>query len=197
VSTGPDTLRIFDNESNGRPVRTSSRIITVRLDPLTRTATLLRSVQFPGGLSVPSQGNSERLSNGDLLVGWGRVGSLSELAPDGQLLFDAQLPAGYDSYRAYRFPWSGHPTTRPAVAAQRNDAGSITVDAAWNGATDVARWRILAGAEPQSLGPVADVAWNGLDTATRVATHAKYVEVSAEDALGHTISSSTPVRVSR
>jgi len=73
VSTGLDTLRIFDNESNGRPVSPSSRIITVRLDHRTRTATLVRSIEFPGGLSVPSQGNSERLSNGDLFVGWGRV----------------------------------------------------------------------------------------------------------------------------
>ena len=196
ISTGPDTLRIFDNESNGQPVRPSSRIITVRLDRSTMTATLVRSVEFPGGLSVPSQGNSERLSNGDLFVGWGRVGSLSELAPDGRLLFDAQLPPGYDSYRAYRFPWSGHPTTRPAVTARRAHAGRVTVDAAWNGATDVARWLILAGAEPQSLTPVADVAWDGLDTPMSVATHAKYVSVSAEDALGHTIGSSTPVRVS-
>ena len=73
VSTGLDTLRIFDNESNGRPVSPSSRIITVRLDRRRRTATLVRSIEFPGGLSVPSQGNSERLSNGDLFVGWGRV----------------------------------------------------------------------------------------------------------------------------
>ena len=160
------------------------------------TATLVRSVEFPGGLSVPSQGNSERLSNGDLFVGWGRVGSLSELAPDGRLIFDAQLPPGYDSYRAYRFPWSGHPTTRPAATAPRAHAGRVTVDAAWNGATDVARWLILAGAEPQSLRPVADFAWDGLDTPMSVATRAKYVSVSAEDALGHTIGSSTPVRVS-
>jgi hypothetical protein len=196
VSTGPDTLRIFDNESNGWPVRPSSRIITVRLDRQTMTATLVRSVEFPGGLSVPSQGNSERLSNGDLFVGWGRVGNLSELAPDGRLLFDAQLPPGYDSYRAYRFPWSGHPTTRATVAARRDRAGRITVDATWDGATDVARWRILAGADPQSLRPVAAVAWNGLDTAASVATRANYVSVLAEDPLGHTIGSSTPVRVS-
>jgi hypothetical protein len=196
VSTGPDTLRIFDNESNGRPVRSSSRIITVRLDRRTMRATLVRSVRFPGGLSVPSQGNAERLSNGDLLVGWGRLGRLSELAPDGRPLFDAELPPGYDSYRAYSFPWTGHPTTQPAVAARRDQNGRTSVEATWNGATDVARWRILAGAEPGSLRPVDTVGWNGLNTVARVATPAKYVTVSAEDALGHVIGASAPVRVS-
>lgn len=195
VSTGPDTLRIFDNESNGRPVSPSSRIITVRLDRRTMTATLVHSLEFPGGLSVPSQGNSERLSNGDLFVGWGRVGSFSELAPDGRLLLDAKLPPAYDTYRAYRFPWTGHPTTRPAVAARRDSPGRTTIDAVWNGATDVARWRILAGPQPRLLRPVAAVAWRGLGTITTVATRAEYVAVSAEDALGHTIGSSTPVRV--
>ena len=61
VSAGRDTLRIFDNESNGTPVRPHSRIITVRLDPQRKTATLVRSVEHPDGLSVPSQGNSQRL----------------------------------------------------------------------------------------------------------------------------------------
>jgi hypothetical protein len=195
VSTGPDTLRIFDNESNGRPVSPSSRITTVRLDRRTMTATLVHTLEFPGGLSVPSQGNSERLSNGDLFVGWGRVGSFSELAPDGRLLLDAKLPPAYDTYRAYRFPWTGHPTTRPAVAARRDSPGRTTIDAVWNGATDVARWRILAGPQPRLLRPVAAVAWRGLGTTTTAATRAKYVAASAEDALGHTIGSSTPVRV--
>jgi hypothetical protein len=195
VATGPDTLRIFDNESNGLPVRPSSRVITVRLDRRTRTATLVRSLEYPGGLSVPSQGDSERLPNGDLFVGWGRLGSFSEFAPDGRVLFDAKLPPGYDTYRAYRLPWTANPTTRPAVAAQRHGADYTTVDVAWNGATGVGRWRILAGPAPRSLSPLATVGWNGLDTTASVPTRAKYVAVSAEDALGHTLASSTAVRV--
>ena len=196
VATGPDTLRIFDNESNGRPRRGSSRVITVRLDYRTMTATLVRSVQFPGGLSVPSQGNSERLSNGDLFVGWGRLGSLSEFAPEGRLLYDATLPPGYDTYRAYCSRWRGHPTTRPTVTARRDWLGRTTVHAIWNGATDVARWGVLAGRSPQSLRPVASVRWNGLDTTAILATGASYVSVSAKDALGRTVASSAPVRVS-
>jgi Arylsulfotransferase (ASST) len=195
VSAGRDTLRIFDNESNGIPLRPESRVITVRLHPQRKTATLVQQVEHPAGLSVPSQGNSERLPGGDLFVGWGRLGRFSEFSPDGRLLFDATLPPGYDSYRAYRFPWTGHPTTGPTASARR-DGPDTEVDANWNGATNVASWRILAGPSPGALKPVGTVAWNGLDTGARVRTNAKWVEVAAEDATGRTVGSSAPVRVS-
>jgi hypothetical protein len=193
VSAGPDALRIFDNESNGTPVEPQSRVITVRLDPQLRTATLVQSIEHPAGLSVPSQGNSQRLPDGYLFVGWGRFGRFSEFRPDGRLAFDATLPPGYDTYRAYRFPWTGHPTTRP-LAAARADGTDTTVDAYWNGATDVARWRILGGPSRGALRPIASVAWNGLDTQVQVRTQAGWVAVAAEDAGGHVVGRSAPVQ---
>jgi hypothetical protein len=194
VSAGRATLRIFDNESNGTPLRPQSRVITVRLDPQRRRATLVQSIEHPADLSAPSQGNSERLPGGDLFVGWGRIGRFSEFSADGKLLFDATLPRGYDSYRAYRFPWTGAPSTSPTVAARR-DGPDTVVDASWNGATDVARWQILAGPDPGALKPVASVAWNGLDTTVPVRTRASWVAIAAEDAGGHTVGSSAPVHV--
>ena len=194
VSAGRDTLRIFDNESNGTPLRPQSRVITLRIDPQERTATLLQSIEHPDGLSVPSQGSSERLPNGNLFVGWGRLGRFSEFGADERLLFDATLPPGYDSYRAYRFSWTGQPTTPPTASAHR-DGPDIAVDASWNGATGVARWRILAGPDPGALEPVGSVAWNGLETSALAATHANWVAVAAEDRSGHTLAASAPVRV--
>jgi hypothetical protein len=194
VPVGTDMLRIFDNESNGNPVKPASRIITLRLDRQRRTATLVKSIEHPDHLSAPSQGNSEQLSDGDLFVGWGRLGRFSEFSPDGRLVLDAVFPPGYDTYRAYRFPWTGHPSPPPAVAARR-DGPDTTVDAFWNGATDVARWTILAGPDPGSLEPVDSVAWNGLDTTTQLARHTRWVEVAAEGASGQTLATSAPVRV--
>jgi hypothetical protein len=194
VPVGADELRIFDNESNGRARQPVSRVITLRLDYARRTATLVNSVEHPLGLSAPSQGNSERMPNGDLFVGWGRLGRYSEFAPDGRLLLDAVFPPGYDTYRAYRFPWNAKPLTRPDVGARR-DGPDTTVDAFWNGATGVSRWRILAGASPTSLDPVGSIQWNGLDTTARVRTDAKWVAVAAEDAAGNTVGTSAPARV--
>jgi hypothetical protein len=194
MPVGSDELRIFDNESNGRPVRPESRVITLRLDRASKTATLVDSIEHPGRLSVPSQGNSELLPAGDLFVGWGRLGRFSEFGPNGKLLLDAVFPPGYDTYRAYRFPWVGHPSSGPVVAARR--AGpDATVHAFWNGATDVARWGILAGPNASSLKEVASVPWNGLDTTARLRTQARWVAVAAEDAARHTFARSAPVRV--
>jgi hypothetical protein len=40
-----------------------------------------------------------------LFVGWGALPYISEFSPSGQLLFNAQLPAGVTSYRACRLTW--------------------------------------------------------------------------------------------
>jgi hypothetical protein len=193
VPVGSDMLRIFDNESNGTPVKPVSRVITLRLDQQRKTATLVQSIEHPARLSAPSQGNSQAQPNGDLFVGWGRLGRFSEFGPGGRLLLDATFPPGYDTYRAYRFPWTGDPSTRPATAAHR-DGRDTAVQAFWNGATDVARWRILAGAGPGSLKRLGSVAWNGLDTTARVRTHASWMAVAAVDAGGHIVGRSAPVR---
>jgi hypothetical protein len=193
MPVGSDELRIFDNESNGTPVKPVSRVITLRLDQQHKTATLVNSIEHPARLSAPSQGNSEQLPGGNLFVGWGRLGRFSEFRPDGRLLLDAVFPPGYDSYRAYRFPWTGHPSSKPVVAARHDGPGS-TVDAFWNGATDVARWRILAGSGPSALHPVASVAWNGLDTKAHLQRRAGWVEVAGENAAGQTVATSAPVR---
>jgi Arylsulfotransferase (ASST) len=194
VSAGSDVLRIFDNESNGIPLRPQSRVMTVRLEPQQGRADLVQAIEHPAGLSTPSQGNSQRLPGGDLFVGWGRLGRLSEFSADGRLLFDATLPRGYDSYRAYRFAWSGDPSSSPTVSARR-DGPAVAVDATWNGATDVVRWRVLAGPDRDALEPAGSFAWSGFDTTADVRTRTSWVALTAEDASGRTVGSSVPVRV--
>jgi len=110
---------------------------------LTRAAALVRSIQHPEGLSAASQGGAQALDNGDTLVGWGSVGRFSEFDSGGHLIFDAAVPAGNDTYRAYRFVWHGDPSTKPTATAQREADGSTMVHAIWNGATDVFRWDVL------------------------------------------------------
>jgi outer membrane protein assembly factor BamB len=192
----PNTIRIFDNGSNGVPVEPQSRIIDLRLDPAAKTATLVDSVQHPDGVSAPSQGNAQRLPDGHLFVGWGQTGRLSEFDAAGKLLWDAQVPPGYDSYRGYRSPWLGQPTTDPTAEARRVDAHHLEVDAIWNGATEVERWAVLAGPHPWSLHRATVASWNGLDTTIALRAQADYVEVVALDADGETIGRSPAVEVS-
>jgi hypothetical protein len=190
---GPETLRVFDNESNGTPVLPHSRVIWIHLDTRTMTATLERSLEHPVGLSAFSQGNAQALDNGDTFVGWGAIGRASEFDAAGRLLFDALLPSGYDSYRAYRADWAGEPDTPPIATAQRNSDGSTTVHAMWNGATQVAQWRVLAGADADSLTEVATAPWSGLDTTITVNTPEAEFAVEALDRHGHVIGTSESV----
>jgi Arylsulfotransferase (ASST) len=193
----PDgTITFFDN--GGTPkVHPQSRAIVVRIDLQTMTATLVSSFVHQTPLLAASQGDFQALAGGDWLIGWGQEPYFSELAPGGQLLFDAHLPAAYQSYTVLEFPWSGNPAQPPQIAVRSGSHGGLVAYASWNGATAVAQWRLLAGASPRALSPLATASRSGFETA--IATPggvgpATFLAVQALDASGvvlgtsHTIS---------
>jgi len=102
---GPNLFTVFDNDSSGSPLLPYSRAATVRLNFSTKVATLISANAQPEELSAPSQGNAQTTRDGDQFVGWGALPYFSEFSPSGQLLFNAELPAGVNSYRAYQLPW--------------------------------------------------------------------------------------------
>jgi hypothetical protein len=111
---GHGIYTFFDNESAGTansgddPITDFglSRAVTVKIDPRTHTATLIKSFDQPEGLTAPSQGNQQVTGDGNSVVGWGSLPYFSEFAPDGTLLYNAQFPTGVNSYRVYQFPWN-------------------------------------------------------------------------------------------
>ena len=189
-----DTLRIFDNEASPT-ILPQSRVIWVRRNRWNHTATLIRSIVHPDGLSAGSQGDAQALDNGDTFVGWGATGRFSEFDARGNLLFDASVPTGFDTYRAFRHVWHAQPDAPPIATAQRASDGSITVHAVWNGATEAARWIVVGGAHARDLWPLGSAEWNGLDTSIRLTTGAHQVAVVAQDAGGRVIGRSAPVTV--
>jgi hypothetical protein len=166
LPAGRDTIRLFDNEASPT-VRPHPRVLWIHLDQRTKTATLVRSIEHPAGLLAGSQGNAEALDDGNTFVGWGATGRVSEFDQDGALLFDATVPAGWDTYRGYR--------------------------ADWDGETDGPARLILAGPDAGSLAPVAVTAWNGLDTVLTLPGAPAELEVVALDAHGRVLASSAPV----
>jgi hypothetical protein len=193
----PNVVRIFDNGNGGGPATgLPSRVIDVQLDLKAKTATLVSSVQHPDGLIANSQGNSQRLPGGHLFVGWGSVGRFSEFDSAGNLVWDGQTPAGYDSYRAYRSPWVGTPDTDPTAIADRVDPNDVEVEAIWNGATEVDRWLVLAGRHRWDLHPVGSGDWDGLATTIGAHTRSPYVQVVALNDWGRVIGRSQTTHVS-
>lgn len=190
----PDgTISFFDN--GGTPkVRSQSRVTVLALDAKTKTATLVSSfVHSAPALLAASQGDFQPLAGGDWFVGWGQEPFFSEFSPTGRLLFDAHLPALYQSYTAFKFPWSGAPAGRPSLAVRAGSHGGSVVYASWNGATLVAQWRLLAGSSPHALSPIAAAPRNGFETVISLATAPRYLAVQALGADGQALGASPPV----
>lgn len=192
IGYGGGLYTIFDNSAKG--VRRASRGITVRVDPAAATATLARTLRHPAHVLAATQGNLQMLGGGNAFVGWGSQGRASEFGPGGELLFDLELPRGFDTYRAYRFPWSGRPKARPRLAVTRGADGGATVYASWNGSTRTASWTVLAGPTPDRLAPVASAPWRGLETPIRVGRSSAYTAVEARDAGGAVLARSAVLR---
>jgi len=110
---GDGLYTFFDNESAGVANTGAgavselpySRVVTVRLNFSTHQATLVGSDNQPERLSASSQGNAQTLDNGDVVVDWGSQPYFSEFSRSGKLLFNAEFPAGVNTYRAYRSAW--------------------------------------------------------------------------------------------
>jgi hypothetical protein len=187
-------ITMFDDGSDPR-VHYQSRGVRLRIAG--GRTTLTREFFHPDGPYVSdSQGNVQTLSDGNVVIGWGAVPGISEFSPTGRLLFDAHTPPGDSSYRAFRFPWEGRPLTAPAVTARvlaNGDAVGLAVS--WNGATGVARWRVLAGEDSGSLTPQVTIPDSGFETTVQFPQAFKYAAVEALDAAGNVMSISPPVAV--
>jgi arylsulfotransferase ASST len=187
----PDgTLTIFDDGA-APAVEKRSRAIVLRLDTHRMTARLVRAYVHPDGLLASSQGNMQVLPDGHVLVGWGSEPYVTEFSNAGEVVFDMRFNKGADSYRAYRFPWVGHPTGRPSLAAKRKK-DDVQAWASWNGATQVRSWALLAGPDAAHLSRIAVVSRNGFETPIDVHTKARRLAVEALDAAGRVLGTSLP-----
>jgi hypothetical protein len=114
---GNGIYTFFDNDAAGTANTATnilvdlpySRAITVKLNYRTHVATLIKSDNQAEGLSAASQGNAQLLRDDDLFVGWGIQPYFSEFNASGKLIFNAEFPAGVNTYRAYRLPWNPAP----------------------------------------------------------------------------------------
>ena len=195
----PDgTITIFDNGAtvfeNGSPKAVEeSRAIVLDLDEERMSATLVREYTHPDKMHANASGNMQTLPNTNVFIGWGRALAFSEFSKDGELLFDARLPTGNKSYKAFRFPWSAHRNDRPAAVAERISEDEVRVYASWNGATEVATWEVLAGPRPDQLESLASAPRNGFETGIPVRTSKPYLALRAKGRSGSVLGTTEPI----
>ncbi|MFZ2050894.1 MAG: arylsulfotransferase family protein [Solirubrobacteraceae bacterium] len=194
-------VSFFDDGANP-PEHKQSRAVRIALNFATREARLTSQITHSPPLLAASQGNAQTLPDGNLLIGWGGVPQISEYTQTGALLFDAHLPYPMIFYRAYRHPWKGQPAAPPTIVATLNNTGEETiVHASWNGATEVAAWRVLAGPQPSSLQTQQTVPSSSFETTALLPQKYAlpkqqygYVEVQALSSSGQVLGTSQTVK---
>ena len=195
VIVQPDgTFTMFD-DGGGPPTVHQARAVQLAVNETSKTVTLVKQHEHSPGLDTNFEGGAQALPGGDLFVGWGQQPYFSEFNAAGQLVFDARFTSNTSSYRAYKFAWSGQPTTPPAIAAAPNNDGTTEVWTSWNGATAVSSWRLLAGSSPSKLATLSTAPKRGFEMAVSAPTGMGVFEVQALDADGNVLSSSATASV--
>ncbi len=194
------TITLFDNHARNADDDQSSRGLRLELDEAAGTASVVTEYLPPDERPAGSMANTQVLDNGNMFIGWGQQPYFSEYTPEGELIYDVchgdacheDTGGGGGSYRAYKGDWEGHPTTDPAVVVQQNDQGLDHVYVSWNGATEVAQWRLVTGEDADNVREVAVVDKTSFETAIPLEDSGDYLAVEALDAEGNVLATGTP-----
>jgi hypothetical protein len=180
-------VTIFDNGTSPE-VEPQSRAIALALDTSRMQARLAWARTHTPPVSAHIFGSVQTQPNGNVFVGWGAGPYFTEYAPDGRVLYDATLPRGGESYRTFRFPWTGRPAEAPALVARERK-----LYASWNGTTETRSWQLKTGGTKSTLSPVATVPKRKFETVLTAPATAAYATVTALDASGNPLASSRVV----
>jgi len=176
-------VSVFDNAAAPQE-EPQSRALLLALDTKRKHVSLVRAFTHrPQRVLSHFLGNTQLLDGGGVFVGWGGSPYVTEFDRSGAIVFDARLPTGGQSYRAFRFPWTGRPADRPAAVVR---AGALY--ASWNGATAVASWQLRENGRVSRT-----VRRTGFETALPLSAQSGTADVVALDAGGNPLGTSSPV----
>jgi outer membrane protein assembly factor BamB len=176
-------LTLFDDAAVPQEESESSAKV-MRIDVQTGVVSLVHRFTHSPSLLAGSQGSVQILPDGNYFVGWGSAPNFSEYTPSGRQIFDGRFRLGVNTYRAYRYRWTGRPQTRPSLAVSSGRHGGVRLYASWNGATQVASWRALGGATRHKLRPLGKFRARGFETGMRLHRQARFYAVQALNAGG-------------
>lgn len=186
-------ITIFDNHGTDQNLATS-RGVEYKIDENNKTATKVWEYIHTPPVFTDYMGDIQRLLDGNTFIGWGNAvtasgyvySSITEVTPDSNTIFELSIDQPYDSYRAFRAPWQGFPLTPPTLAFKQ-DVNNILLGYSWNGATEVAAWRVYGGSSQKSLNQIDEKVKNGFETQTLIANPPQgecYFQVAAIDKNG-------------
>lgn len=194
-------ISMFDDAccaSSTSPPECQSHGLILELDYCHMTASAVRTYFHAPALYVPSQGNVQKLPNGNQFIGWGQEPYLSEYAQAGNtksdprrnFLYDVRFPNENMSYRAFKNRWVGLPLSPPSLAVIPA-CDHLELFASWNGSTETRAWQVLAGSAPCRMFVILEhTPKTGFETKINLCTNQQYYQVKALDACGRVIGTS-------
>lgn len=186
-------ITVFDNQ--GSPANpAASHGLMYRVDQVSKTARQIWSYTHDPQVFATFMGNTQVLPDGNVFLSWGSPStkdpyayvSMTEVSPRGHTLFELSFDEPYVSYRAFRFPWKASPVTQPDLAFKAH-ADQLTLGYSWNGATDVAGYRVFGGSVPDRLKVLQTVDKSDFETQSELSALPSgecYFQVAALDAQG-------------
>ena len=194
-----EIISIYDNSAHGTEnghghevhFYNISRGKIIEVDTETWEATIVQAFEPPDDLLSKSQGSTQVLPNGNVLVNWGSEGAVTEFKSDGTPIFHAYMDSGYlglgvENYRGFRYNWTGIPHEVPAIVALED--GDITnLYVSWNGDTQTKSWRFyeVKGGRRSYLG---ESKREGFETSLQLSrVGVKAVQAEALDAEGRVL----------
>lgn len=150
-----EIISLFDNsgaqtkdKAGDYESKSSGKILSLNTE--TWTASLIQKYPAPDSIFAASQGGIQVLPNGNALVNWGSGGAITEYLANGTVVFHAYLESealwdngDVQSYRGFKFNWTGIPHEDPAVVALAHGESTV-VYVSWNGDTETDIWRFFA-----------------------------------------------------
>ncbi|KAI2832823.1 hypothetical protein CBS133816_1103 [Aspergillus niger] len=203
-----EVISLYDNSAHGTENGRGHEVHThpfsqgkiIKVNTATWKAFIVQAFQPPDGLLSKSQGGTQLLPNGNVLVNWGSEGALTEFRPDGTPILHAYMDSGFlgegvENYRAFRYNWTGLPNETPAIVSLQNDEGTALY-VSWNGDTETKFWRFYSVVDEYgSREFLGDAKRTGFETALSLpgrVIHA--VSAEAIDSRGRVLTTTGSVR---
>ncbi|KAI1374352.1 ASST-domain-containing protein [Hypoxylon crocopeplum] len=187
-----EVLSLYDNSAHGTEHSGGSEVHTaptssgkiIKVNTTSWEAELVQAFFPPDDLLSKSQGSTQTLPNGNVLVNWGSSGAVTEYLPNGTPVFHAYMDSEYlglgvENYRAFRYNWTGLPNEEPAIVALKGEEGT-TAYVSWNGDTETRKWRFYALTDDYgSKEFLGEVDRTSFETSFRIPNE-KVIAISAE-----------------
>lgn len=178
----PGFYTLYDNGNLKNPKY--SRALEIKLDTVAMTAEKVWEYRHSPDRYSRLMGNVQRLPNGNTLINWGdpALPKITEVNPDGTVVYEADFIPVMNNYRTFRFECSGFMLAPSLVAEPFPDRVRLLFNKF--GDEDVDYFNIYGGENPGQMEWIDSSSRTWIDLSDLKTASFFYLEVSAVNASG-------------